>query len=73
MVIVDSSVWIDYLNDVNNSQTEVLDTLFDEEVVFVGDLILMEVLQGIRNDNDFNNAKKMFDLFPCVTCRACYP
>jgi predicted nucleic acid-binding protein len=66
MVMVDSSVWIDYLNNTNNSQTDILDILFEKETIYIGDLILMEVLQGIRNDRNFDKTKAMFDLFPCV-------
>ena len=66
MVIVDSSVWIDYLNNTRNFQTDMLDLLFERETVYSGDLVLLEVLQGIRNDKEFIKTKAMFDLFPCV-------
>ncbi len=53
MIAVDSSVWIDYLNDVTTRQTSALDRLLDEERVAVLDLVLVEVLQGTRDERAF--------------------
>lgn len=60
MIVVDSSVWIDYFNGVGNSQTEALDSMLGREPVAAGDLIVMEVLQGFRSDPDFDAAKGLF-------------
>lgn len=57
MIVVDSSVWIDYFNGAANPQTEKLDTLLGAEPLAIGDIILCEVLQGFRSDRDFNTAK----------------
>ncbi len=59
MILVDSSVWIDYFRGVANPQTDRLDTLLSIERVATGDLILAEVLQGFASDRDFNQAKKL--------------
>jgi predicted nucleic acid-binding protein len=59
MIIVDSSVWIDYFNGKDTSQTNKLDALLGIEPVAIGDLILMEVLQGFRSDSDFQKAKDL--------------
>lgn len=59
MILVDSSVWIDYFNGVPSPQTDRLDTLLGSQPVLTGDLILTEVLQGFRNDRDFNQAKTL--------------
>lgn len=53
MVIVDSSVWIDYLNGAINDQTEWLDLQLLQQRIGLTDLILCEVLQGIRTDAQF--------------------
>lgn len=58
MILVDSSVWIDYFRGVASSETDRLDRLLDEELVAIGDLILTEVLQGFDRDRDFNRAQK---------------
>lgn len=59
MIVVDSSVWIDYFNGVITPQTEKLDRLLGTEELAVGDLILTEVLQGFVKDKDFHVAKKV--------------
>ena len=59
MILVDTSVWIDYFNGVESKETNRLDTgLVDGDIV-MGDLILLEILQGFRNDKDYNKAVKM--------------
>jgi predicted nucleic acid-binding protein len=56
VIVVDSSVWVDFFNGVASPQVEHLDTILDHELVIVGDLILTEVLQGFRRDTDFRAA-----------------
>ena len=58
MILVDSSVWIDYFRGVASPETDRLDELLDEELIAIGDLILTEVLQGFDRDRDFNRAQK---------------
>lgn len=57
MIIADTSVWIDYFNGQNNRQTDALDASLNDDIVAIGDLILLEILQGFRNDRDYNQAK----------------
>lgn len=57
MILVDSSVWIDFFNGVESPQVAILDASLGEVPVLVGDLILTEVLQGFRSTRDFNAAK----------------
>lgn len=59
MILVDSSVWIDYFRGVTTPQTEKLDALLGIEPIATGDLILTEVLQGFASDRDFNQARKL--------------
>lgn len=59
MILVDSSVWIDYFRGKGTPQAERLDTLLGSEPVATGDLILAEVLQGFVRDRDFNQARKL--------------
>lgn len=60
MILVDSSVWIDYFRGASTRQTDRLDGLLDREPVAIGDLLLVEVLQGFVADRDFRRAKTLF-------------
>ena len=64
MILVDSSVWIDYFNGNCTWQTELLDESLSHQPIIIGDLILTEVLQGFRSDKDFNAAKSHLDALP---------
>ena len=59
MIFVDSSVWVDYFNGRSSAETNYLDELLGKEPIVVGDLVLIEVLQGFRRDSDYNTAKKL--------------
>ena len=59
MILVDSSVWIDYFRGTATPQAEKLDSLLGTEPLATGDLILTEVLQGFVSDRDFNQAKEL--------------
>lgn len=59
MILVDSSVWIDYFNGQPTLETHKLDTLLGVEPLGIGDLILTEVLRGFRSDTDYQTAKKL--------------
>jgi predicted nucleic acid-binding protein len=59
LILVDSSVWIDYFSGTFTVQTQKLDTLLGEEPLAIGDLILTEVLRGLDSEHDFNEARKM--------------
>ena len=59
MLLVDSSVWIDYFNGRPSRQTGLLDDKLGREPVMVGDLMLAEVLQGFRSERDFRTARDL--------------
>ncbi len=59
MIVVDSSVWIDYFNDVPSPAAASLDALLGVEPLAVGDVILSEVLQGLRSDSDYGIARQL--------------
>lgn len=59
MILVDSSVWIDYFRGTGTWQTDKLDGLLGNQPLAVGDLILTEVLQGFASEKDFNQARKL--------------
>lgn len=58
MILVDTSVWIDYLNGTQSRHTDALDVAIVEGIVAMGDLIFLEILQGIRNDREYRTTKQ---------------
>ncbi|SFM81545.1 type II toxin-antitoxin system VapC family toxin [Marinobacter pelagius] len=58
MILVDTSVWIDYFNGVQNPQTDLLDASIIKGSVAIGDLIFLEILQGIRSDRDYQRTRQ---------------
>ena len=61
MIVVDSSVWIDWFNGAETRETALLDGILGAEPVTVGDLILTEVLQGFRSERDYRRAHRALD------------
>ena len=59
MILVDSSVWIDYFRGNATAEADRLDSLLGTQLLAIGDLILTEVLQGFSRDKDFNEARKL--------------
>jgi len=57
LIFVDSSVWVDYFNGIQSAETNYLDGLLGTEPVGLGDLVLIEVLQGFQRDRDYAIAK----------------
>jgi predicted nucleic acid-binding protein len=67
MILVDSSVWIDYLRDLETPQTRRLEQLFETENLAVGDLILTEVLQGCGTDRQVDLTLGLLSRLKIVT------
>ena len=61
MILVDSSVWIDYFSGNNSAEADVLDRILGNRAVAIGDLILTEVLQGFRHEKDYKVAKRLLE------------
>ena len=57
MILVDTSVWIDYLNGKESSLTNILDKALIDGLVSIGDLILLEILQGIKTEREYNKTR----------------
>lgn len=67
MILVDSSVWIEYFNGTKNKHTDFLDSILGTEPVAIGDLMLTEVLQGFRSDSGFRKAKTLLTTLPVLS------
>ena len=59
MILVDSSVWIDYFRGTPSPEAEKLDTLLGAEAIATGDLCLTEVLQGFQSEREFIQARDL--------------
>jgi predicted nucleic acid-binding protein len=66
VILVDSSVWIGYFRGVENAKTARLHGLLGVETIAIGDLILVEVLQGIDGDREFREVERMMSSLPVV-------
>ncbi|MBI4775135.1 MAG: PIN domain nuclease [Deltaproteobacteria bacterium] len=64
MILVDSSVWIDYFNGIPTWQTDLLDHSLSNVPIVIGDLILTEILQGFRSDKDYETAREFLSALP---------
>ena len=53
MIIVDTTVWVDYLRGIRTSHADWLDSQLARKRLGLTDLILCEVLQGITSTNQF--------------------
>ncbi len=65
MILVDTSVWIDFLNGANSKERHALHRLIEEEEdISITEIILTEILQGIKEDKDFKRVKDYLLEFP---------
>jgi predicted nucleic acid-binding protein len=67
MIVVDSSVWIDFFNGRSTPKTDQLRGFLGAQDILVGDLILCEVLQGFKSDSDALVARDALLSFTIVT------
>lgn len=61
MIVADTSVWIDYVRGIQTKQTDILDTELLNGRVATGDIIIVEFLQGFREEKDLKAAKMIMD------------
>jgi predicted nucleic acid-binding protein len=69
VIVVDSSVWIDHLNDRRTPRVALLRGIVGRGPILVGDLILLEVLQGLRSDAEaarVERALRRFEVAPML-------
>lgn len=63
MIIVDTTVWVDYLRGTRNPETEWLETEADRKRLGLTDLILCEVLEGVRDEQEFGLVQSELERF----------
>jgi hypothetical protein len=67
VIVVDSSVWIDLLRSRETDSVVKLQSVFDREPLLVGDLVLCEVLQGLRDDAQARQVEQLLRQFVVVS------
>ena len=67
MILVDSSVWIDFFRGIDTSGALQLREILRHDDVLVGDLILVEVLRGFRDEREAMVAAELLDRFDQVS------
>lgn len=67
MILVDTSVWIDYFRGTASPQSDRLDALLGVEPLAIGDLILAEVLRGCNSDREFNEVRRLLSTLTPVS------
>ncbi len=66
MIVVDTSVWIAYFRGAITPQTTKLDEILGHDEIAMGDLILVELLQGIDSEREFNRVRKLLSSLPVI-------
>jgi predicted nucleic acid-binding protein len=69
MIVVDSSVWIDFFNGIATAEVEQLRTLIGQQPLLVGDVMLLEILQGVSSEREarrVENALRQLDVAPML-------
>lgn len=61
MIVADTSVWIDYFRGIDAPHTNILDYELLHNRIITGDIIIVEFLQGFREDKDLLEAKQIMD------------
>ena len=76
MILVDTSVWIDYFNNIDSPHSHLLDQALVDGIVAIGDIIFLEILQGFKSDKDYRYTKEqlsMLDQYELFGCRMIEP
>ncbi len=66
MIIADSSVWIDYFRGIDVPHTNKLDMALGTDEIFMGDLIVTEIMQGARTEKSITQIKDVISKMQCV-------
>jgi predicted nucleic acid-binding protein len=66
VIVVDASVWVDFLRHIETREVVKLRELFGKGHVLMGDLVLCEILRGARNAGEAVRIGERLRVFPCV-------
>jgi predicted nucleic acid-binding protein len=66
VIVVDSSVWIDFLNGRTARHVHALRAILGVEEILIGDLMLCEILQGLQSERAARNVEALLRRFQIV-------
>ncbi len=66
MMLVDTSIWVQWLRGWDTPQTRMLDTLLDEGNAYLAPVILQELMQGARNESSAHRLRTEFGALPLL-------
>jgi predicted nucleic acid-binding protein len=61
MIVVDTSAWIDYFRGIVAPHTDTLDSQLQTNRIIIGDLIIIELLQGFKTKKEYDQARKLIE------------
>ena len=64
MVLIDTSAWVEYINEGDPTICQKVDAALSNEIVVIGDLIYCEVLQGLYNAKQRGEVRDLFLALP---------
>lgn len=67
MIVVNSSVWISRLHDFDTPETRELDKIDDYDDIILGDIVMLEILRGARNDRNAANIRRVLGKYGVVS------
>jgi predicted nucleic acid-binding protein len=66
VIVVDSSVWIAYFRGLDIPCVRALDAIGNTDLILVGDVVLLELLQGARSDADAKRIERLLLRFNVI-------
>jgi predicted nucleic acid-binding protein len=66
LILVDTSVWVDWLRGNDTTQTAWLERERERTPLVLGDLILAELLQGVASEQAADSVLRVFSSYPFV-------
>lgn len=72
MIMVDTTVWIDFLRGTRSAEQKVLEKAISAgtRLICITDVIQTEILQGIRSDDQYAKTRHLLQRVPCLTAKA---
>lgn len=67
MIVVDTSVWISLIRNADDELNARMRSYISRGLILIGDIILLEILQGARSERHAQELMGKLSAFPCAT------